>query len=219
MSCSSALDQFFKHYIASYDNALSELPRYYPLGEASPCIAEIFDDNPDNAVFWQPRLREEAGDFSNVEQALEIALHQDIHQFYGRYFSAPLQFSSPWGEGELLQAWNQTDFEYLQQNIIGHLIMKQKLKQAPTWFIGVLEDGDKMLTVDNATGAVWIEVPGEVQSEQVGTSISDFIGQLSPCIIPPVKPLVEPVTEWQHPGIWQRMKLMWWELTGAKKHK
>jgi SecY interacting protein Syd len=216
VSCSSALDQFFKNYIAAYDSALSEFPRYYPLDEVSPCIVEALVHNTDSAVLWQPVLREEAGSFSNVEQALEISLQQDIHQFYGRYFSAPLQFTSPWGEGELLQAWNQTDFEYLQQNIIGHLIMKKKLKQEATWFIGLLGDGDKMLTVNNDTGAVWIEVPGEKPSQCIASALSEFINQISPSIVPPIKPLDDADTQWQHPGIWQRLKIMWQDLIKKK---
>ena len=168
MSCSSALDCFIKNYLHSYQDTLSELPRYYPLGEASICIQGAFDENNDNnsdeVVYWKPVKRDDIADFHNVEHALSIQLHPDIHAFYGQYFSAPLYFNAAFGEGELLQAWNQTDFEILQQNVIGHLIMKQKLKQPLTWFIGVLGDGDEMLTVNNEDGSVWIEIPGQKQS-------------------------------------------------------
>jgi SecY interacting protein Syd len=213
VSCSSALEKFINSYLNSYQNALSELPRYYPMGVASPCIAQTFDEQSEDAVFWQPVKREPAGDFDNVASALAITLHQDINHFYASFFSAPLQFNSPWGEGELLLAWSLEDFEYLQQNIIGHLLMKQKLKQAPTWFIGVLSDGDTMITVENDTGAVWIEVPGEVPKQQLAPSIAEFITQLSPRITPAIKPVQEVDPQWQHPGIWQRMKLMWRDLT------
>ncbi|MBB1270561.1 SecY-interacting protein [Shewanella sp. SR44-3] len=213
MSCSSALEKFINSYLNSYQDALSELPRYYPMGVDSPCIMQTFDEQSEDAVYWQPVKREQAGDFDNVATALTMALHQDINQFYGTFFSAPLQFNSPWGEGELLLAWSLDDFEYLQQNIIGHLIMKQKLKQAPTWFIGVLDEGDAMLTVDNETGAVWIEIPGEVPNTELAASIADFIATLTPRITPALKPVQEINEQWQHPGIWQRMKLMWQDLT------
>jgi len=216
VSCSSALDCFIKNYLKSYQDTLSEFPRYYPVGEDSICIQGTFNADTDDTVFWQPIKRDNAADFSNVEHALNIQLHQDIHAFYGQYFSAPLQFTSSFGDGELLQAWNQDDFEHLQQNVIGHLIMKKKLKQPATWFIGVLGEGEQMLTVNNDDGSVWIEIPGQKQSSQVAPSLTQFLQQLSPMIKPPVKPSEDTSTLVDHPGIWQRIKIMWHTLLGKK---
>jgi SecY interacting protein Syd len=216
VSCSSALDCFIKKYLNSYQDTLSEFPRYYPLGEASLCIQGTFDANSDEIVFWQPVKRDNAADFSNVEHALNIQLHQDIHAFYGQYFSAPLPFTASFGDGELIQAWNQADFENLQQNVIGHLIMKQKLKQPSTWFIGVTGDDDQMLTVNNDDGSVWIEIPGQKQSTQIAPSLTEFLQQLSPLIKPPVKPIEETEIVADHPGIWQRIKTMWQSLRGKQ---
>jgi SecY interacting protein Syd len=216
VSCSSALEIFINKYLKAYEESLSELPRYYPLGEDSACIQGNYDKDSDQVVYFSPFKRKSSSDFNNVEQALEITLHPDINQFYGEYFSAPLMFASPWGEGELLQAWNQQDFEYLQQNMIGHLMMKQKLKQQPTWFIGVLGDGDEMLTVDNETGSVWIEIPGDKPKQKLADSLAEFINEISPRIAPPVKPAVDDDVQWQHPGIWQRIKLMWQYLLRKK---
>ncbi|AZG72699.1 SecY-interacting protein [Shewanella livingstonensis] len=216
MSCSSALDCFIKKYLNSYQDTLSEFPRYYPLGEASICIQGTFDANSDDVVFWQPVKRDVTANFSNVEHALNIQLHQDIHAFYGQYFSAPLPFTASFGYGELIQAWNQADFENLQQNVIGHLIMKQKLKQPLTWFIGVVGDGDEMLTVNNDDGSVWIEIPGQKQSSQIAPSLTEFLQQLSPMITPPVKPVEEIATVTEHPGIGQRIKTMWQHLSRKK---
>jgi|TARA_R110000851_G_scaffold14121_2_gene47708 SecY interacting protein Syd len=216
VSCSSALDCFIKNYLKSYQDTLSEFPRYYPLGEDSICIQGTFDANRDEIVFWQPVKRDNAADFSNVEHALNIQLHQDIHAFYGQYFSAPLPFTASFGDGELIQAWNQADFENLQQNVIGHLIMKQKLKQPSTWFIGVTGDDDQMLTVNNDDGSVWIEIPGQKQSTQIAPSLTEFLQQLSPLIKPPVKPIEETEIVADHPGIWQRIKTMWQSLRGKQ---
>ncbi|UCX04287.1 SecY-interacting protein [Shewanella glacialimarina] len=216
MSCSTALENFINKYLLAYQDALSELPRYYPMGEDSACIQGQFEQNSDHAVYFKPFKRKTSADFSNVEHALELSLHDDINQYYGQFYSAPLMFTSSWGEGELLQTWNQQDFEYLQQNMIGHLMMKKKLKQEPTWFIGVLGDGDQMLTVDNESGGVWIEIPGDRPKQRLADSLSAFIDQLSPRITPPIKPDTTEDTEWQHPGIWQRIKLMWQYLLRKK---
>jgi SecY interacting protein Syd len=209
VSCSSALDCFIKNYLKSYQDTLSEFPRYYPLGEDSICIQGTFNADTDDTVFWQPIKRDNVADFSNVEHALNIQLHQDIHAFYGQYFSAPLPFTASFGDGELLQAWNQDDFENLQQNVIGHLIMKKKLKQPATWFIGVLDDDDEMLTVNNDDGSVWIEIPGEKQRTKLAESLTAFLEQISPMIKPPSKPVEELPHTVDHPGIWQRIKTMW----------
>ncbi|MGI2066607.1 SecY-interacting protein [Shewanella sp. MF08487] len=216
MSCLPALDKFLQNYHKAYLTSLSELPRYYPQGEPSVCIQGEFQPELEQAVFWQPVKREVEGSFANVEHALELTLWPEINHFYGQYFSAPLLFDSKWGAGELLQVWNENDFDCLQQNLIGHLMMKKKLKQPPTWFIGLLDDGDKMLTIDNNDGSVWIELPGELPSQQLSPSLAEFIGALSPRITPPVKHEELPMPALEHPGILARFKLMWQNLMGKR---
>ena len=179
MSSLPALDHFLKRYHQAYLDKLGESPRYYPQGESSPCIEGDFlgdhGEGTETTVHWHPVNREDSVSFDNVNSALNITLKTDINAFFCTHFSAPLLFESTWGAGELLQVWNKTDFDYLQQNMIGHLMMKKKLKQAPTWFIGVLGDGDKMLTVDNSDGSVWIEIPGETPCEKLTDSLGTFI--------------------------------------------
>ncbi|MCH1928847.1 SecY-interacting protein [Shewanella sp. A25] len=216
MSCQPALDKFLDNYYRSYLSTLGELPRYYPQGETSLCIQGEFDVDSDEAVFWQPVKRETPGSFANVEHALELTLLPEINDYYGQFFAAPLLFDSKWGSGELLQVWNEDDFDSLQQNIIGHLMMKQKLKQPPTWFIGLLDEGDKMLTVDNSDGSVWIEIPGQLPSQQLAPSLVEFIASLSPRIAPPVKHEELPMPEVEHPGIFASLKRMWLNLMGKR---
>ena len=221
MSSLPALDKFLKIYHQAYLDKLGESPRYYPQGESSPCIEGEFSDDElmaemDKIVLWHPVEREDSVSFDNVDSALDIKLHSDINRFYCWYFSAPLLFQSKWGEGELLQVWNISDFECLQQNIIGHLMMKRKLKQPPTWFIGVLGNGDRMLTIDNSDGSVWIEIPGETPSEKLADSLESFIDSLTPRVAPPEIHIEESMAELDHPGIWHRIKLMWQNLKGSR---
>ncbi len=117
----------------------------------------MLQEDGEDPLLWQTIRREQPGSFANVSHALELPLHADIDEFYGQFFAAHLLFEADFGEGELLQPWSQDDFEFLQQNLIGHLMMKRKLKQPPTWFIGLLGQGDEMICVDNETGAVWRE--------------------------------------------------------------
>lgn len=220
MSSLPALDDFFKVYFQSYMEKLGELPRYYPQGEDSDCL---LDDDKDKVSAlelsqqWKAIRREISGTFDNIDHALDMTLHPSINGFYGHYFAAPLMFQSVKGQGELLQVWNQNDFEYLQQNLIGHLMMKQKLKQSATWFIGVLNEGDQMLVVDNSDGSVWIEIPGQEPHEKLANSLDEFIGSLTPRVCPPVRSIEETMPELDHPGIWQRIKMMWRNLRGKNE--
>jgi SecY interacting protein Syd len=201
-------------YHTSYQEKLGQCPRHFPRGEDSACIQGEFALDSDEAAFWLPVRREQAADFENVETALELALRPELGEFYGHYFAAPMLFTSPWGDGELLQVWNQQDFVYLQQNIIGHLMMKKQLGQAPTWFVGLLDEGDRMLTVDNADGSVWIEVPGESPSEKLTDSLGSFISALTPRVAPPVKHEEMPMPALEHPGIFAGIGRMWRNLLG-----
>ncbi|MGL4615048.1 MAG: SecY-interacting protein [Shewanella sp.] len=216
MSCLPALNKFLQNYHQAYLTTLGELPRYYSQGEPSLCIQGEYVEASTEAVSWLPVKREPPGSFANVEHALELTLWPDIHPFYGHYFAAPVLFDSNWGSGELLQVWNGADFDALQQNIIGHLMMKQQLKQPLTWFIGLLDDGEKMLTVNNADGSVWIETAGELPSEQLSHSLAEFIAGLSPRIAPPVKHEELPMPALEHPGMLASLKRMWHNLIAKR---
>lgn len=219
MSCLSALEKLLTDYQQAYLDCLGESPRYYAQGEASNCILVEDGQAVESAVdpvYWRDVQREHIANFDNVAHALSIDLHPDINEFYGHRFAAPIQFDAEFGEGELLQSWNEQDFEYLQQNMIGHLMMKSKLKQPSTWFIGVLGDGDVMLTVNNESGAVCKEIPGEVQGEELAPSLETFIQKLRPRITPPVAPIEEPVLDSEHQGLGARLKRMWHSLVGKE---
>ncbi|MCL1124359.1 SecY-interacting protein [Shewanella surugensis] len=215
MSSLPALTNFFNAYHQAYQEQLNECPRFFAKGEHSDCILDEVNLTQDEPVQWVSVIRDEAGNFDNLNQALKISLHTDIDALYGHYFSGPLMFDSSWGQGEILQVWNQNDFECLQQNIIGHLMMKKKLKQPLTWFIGVFDENDTMITVNNDDGSVWIEKPGEVQSTCLADSLNDFISQLTPRVSPAktyheLEEAMEGAAD--HPGIWQRFKSMYQHL-------
>ncbi|MCZ4338532.1 SecY-interacting protein [Shewanella colwelliana] len=220
MSSLPALDNFLAFYHQSYMDKLGEPPRYYPRGEQSDCIEgeylEGMDESQKVSVTWRAVKRQVKGSFDNIDHALEMTLHSDINHLYGDYFAAPLMFNSQWGDGELLQVWNDNDFDYLQQNLIGHLMMKQKLKQPATWFIGVLGEGDQMLVVNNEDGSVWIEIPGDEPQIKLADTLDAFISVLTPRVCPPQLVVEESMASIDHPGIWQRFKTMWQNLLGKR---
>lgn len=38
----------------------------------------------------------------------------------------------------MVQVWSESDFVHMQEILIGHLLMQQRLRQTPTLFIGRL---------------------------------------------------------------------------------
>ncbi|MBV2128237.1 SecY-interacting protein [Arsukibacterium indicum] len=134
----------------------------------------------DNQVSWQPVRQQPPADFSNVEQALELTLHPDIKQYYSLYYGAGLGASHSRGPLQLLMVWDQADVARLQENIIGHILMKRRLKQPETVFFAITDDDSIVLSVLNSTGEVYLETVGKDVKEKLASSLSDFFSQLSP---------------------------------------
>jgi SecY interacting protein Syd len=70
----------------------------------------------------------------------------------------------------------------LQENIIGHILMKKRLKQENTIFFGVTNEDDMILSINNETGAVWVERVGCKAHKKLADSLNDFIRQLTPAL-------------------------------------
>nr|WP_284730704.1 SecY-interacting protein [Shewanella jiangmenensis] len=210
----AALTNFHKIYADAFLQKLDEYPRCYTHERASPCLVSEADSRASEPQQWQWVKREPSANFDNIAHAMEIELHSDVNDFYGHFYAGTLQFDSPWGEGELIQPWNEDDFFLLQQNVLGHLMMKKQLKQPATWFIGLIGDNEEMLTVNNADGSVWKEVAGNEPHEKLADSLAAFIGQLHGRVAPPMlhQDVAPMVTE--HPGIIASMKRMWRNLLG-----
>jgi SecY interacting protein Syd len=92
-------------------------------------------------------------------------------------FSGEITTKSSDGELSLLFAWNEEDFARLQENIIGHIMMKQRLKQAETIFFAVTDEEDIIISVDNATGEVWAERVGCKPHKKVADSLQVLLSE------------------------------------------
>lgn len=142
----------------------------------SPCqIGEVVDER----IQWQPLLREQQGDFSGIEHALGLELHASIKAFYGDYFSAGLQMDYQQNPIELVQAWNEQDFELLLENIIGHLLMQRRLKKQTTVFIATTDDEMKVVSINNDSGEVVLEQLGKGIELVLANSLDEFLAKLA----------------------------------------
>jgi SecY interacting protein Syd len=181
INMNSVLDQAMDDFILRYQESPSAdelLQIEYDSSWPSPCYRQHRSDG--DLVGWAPVMREIPGDFKGIETALEMKIHPDVVSFYGRYWSDNLNAETKQGKLQLLQAWNEADFERLQENLIGHIMMKRRLKQADTLFFALTDEEDFILTIDNSSGAVLLEQIGLVAKETLTPNLSSFFKQLQP---------------------------------------
>lgn len=174
------------HFSQNYLQAYKEKFQHLPITEKdknwlSPCEQ---GSHQEDYSLWQPVKITEQLTFENVESALELTLHDDIKSYFTSIFCDSLDASCLEGELSLLFAWNSDDFSRLQENIIGHILMKGKLKQKITVFIAVTDNEDHIISVDNDSGEVWVEKVGCEPHKKLADSIAEFMLQLSPKLPP-----------------------------------
>ena len=181
------LRQFSEQYITVYQQKHGCLPTIEHDDEwPSPCEINATKRPilPQGEVYWQPVNVEKSEElsFTNVESALELTLHDDIKTYFTTLYSESIEAKCTEGELSLLFAWNKDDFERLQENLIGHILMKRRLKQEETVFFAVTDEEDMIISVDNVSGSVWVERVGCKPHKQLSVSLAQFISQLTPVV-------------------------------------
>lgn len=178
VSLASNYSQFIHQALQWHQQQQSVLTTWVDTASPSPCQhGDIIDNN----VAWQPVLQQPSADFTNVEQALELTLHDDIKTFYSQHYGAGLAAEHQRGKLALLMVWNNDDLKRLQENIIGHIMMKRRLKQRETVFFATTEDDAVLLSVLNSSGEVFVEHVGQEVSEKLADNLAEFFTQLTPC--------------------------------------
>ncbi|MCO4320433.1 SecY-interacting protein [Aliidiomarina quisquiliarum] len=131
-------------------------------------------------IAWQAVAQKPATAFANVEKALELTLHGSIKDFFSQFWAGDLHVRFRDHNFTLLQVQLPEDAERLQQNLIGHVMMKQRLRQPITLFIGVGNEDDLIVSVNNETGAVGLEYVGKEQHELLASDLIYFLERLEP---------------------------------------
>ena len=185
------LQQLSKQYINQYQQVHSHMPIIEHDDEwLSPCETALKDDAINDSVlskghvFWQPVniAQEQELNFENVESALALTLHSDVKTYFTTLYSENMEMTCEEGELSLLFAWNKDDFHRLQENLIGHIMMKQRLKQKETIFFAVTDEEDMIVSIDNNTGSVWVEQVGCEPHKKLADSLALFLSTLIPVV-------------------------------------
>jgi SecY interacting protein Syd len=173
-----ALDGFVQRYLVTAKKHPKMLVVEYDNDWPSECYTTLGNTGDD--VDWHPVKRSGVADFIDLEKALEMKIHQDVISYYSAYWSDNLSAETSKGYLQLLQPWNHDDFERLQQNLVGHILMKRRLKQPETLFIALTDEDDFIVTVHNTSGEVMLEQVGLTPKEVLAPNLSVFIQSLDP---------------------------------------
>lgn len=173
----TALDKLIMTYCESFEKSNQTLTIEFDADWPSPCYQETVEDG--EMACWKPVLMDQSVTFSNLEEGLSMAIHPDLISYYCRYWSNNIDVKTDRGNLQLLFAWNQQDLIRLQQNLVGHVLMKRRLKQPETFFIGLTDEEDFIISLDNQSGQVMLEQIGLVPQEVLASNLSDFIGGLT----------------------------------------
>lgn len=178
------LDSFINSYIDLVGNDNRELLTDFDADWLSPCLlaseAELADTPDGDKTTWRPHLQSASSHLGDLAKALEIEIHPDLEALFCRYYSHDLPAVTERGELDILQAWNQDDFERLQKNLVSHVLMKRRLKQPETLFFATTDQEDFIISIDVASGNVVLEQVGKVPTEVLAHNLASFMETLRP---------------------------------------
>lgn len=176
---STALTSFTQRYIDLWQQKTGDLPASADLyGVPSPCIVKTQDSQ----VFWLPQPFVADATLANIERALEIQLHPDIHEFYTRQYAGDMCADLGEHRFTLLQVWSEDDFIRLQENLIGHLVTQKRLKLSPTLFLATTESEMTMASLCNVSGNIVLEEFGSGKRTLLASTLAHFLDALRPVI-------------------------------------
>lgn len=169
---SEAIQAFTRRYCDSWQQHTGQPPVSTTLADSdSPCIQH----RTEHGVCWLPQPFTLPPTLSAVERGVEIALQPAAVAWYTSQFAADMEVHWRGEEITLLQVWNEDDFQRLQENLIGHLVMKRRLKQSPTLFIAATPHDTEIISICNLSGEVIREALGTKKRQVLSANVSDFL--------------------------------------------
>lgn len=171
------LSEFTQRYCLRWQQERQTAPQNDQLiGVDSPCLIATNE----NGITWQPQPFTLPKNLDAVSKGVDLIVQPSVVAFYTTQFAAEMPASFEGTSLTLLQSWNGEDFTLLQQNLVGHLVMKRRLKHSPTLFIATTDDDSTIIAVDNLNGNVILETLGKKQVKVLAPSLGDFLQTLRP---------------------------------------
>lgn len=173
----AALSDFTQRYCAQWQQDTGHAAASRDLyGIPSPCIVATHDDE----IWWHPLPFTLARNLDAVERALDIRLQPAVVALFTAQFAGDMSGTFAGQALSLVQVWSEEDFVRVQENLIGHLVMKRRLKQAPTLFIATTDSELEVISVCNLTGEVILEQLGTAKRQILAPSLENFLISLQP---------------------------------------
>lgn len=172
-----ALTEFTRRYCDLWERECGHPPASSELtGVPSPCTQETVQDE----IYWLPQPFTLAKNLDAVERALELRIQPAVVAWYTAQFAGDMTATLAGQTFTLLQTWSEEDFLRVQENLIGHLVMKRRLKHSPTLFIATTSSELEIVSVCNLSGEVFIEQLGTSQRTPLAPTLEQFIASLTP---------------------------------------
>ncbi|WP_409420596.1 SecY-interacting protein [Pseudaeromonas sp. ZJS20] len=133
---------------------------------------------------WRPSLRHAPASMANLETALDTRFHPAVTAFYCHWFSQPLAASFKGLAVTLVQPWNEEDYARLQENLLAHWLMQRRLKLPETHFLATTGRDDRVISLDNLSGEVWLEQLGVGGVARLAPDLASFLARLEPLVAP-----------------------------------
>ena len=174
MSISENLQRLYNEIRKLAEEKTGAAPRVFHDSQwPSPC--EISDTVENESVAWQQV--DQQGSLENLANALEVSFPAALSAYFSSFYSDNLFVSFDQKNLCLLQPWSDDDFDRLQQNITGHVLMKRRLKQADTVFFATCEEEDLLLVMKLEDASIWLEYLGKEPHHKLADSMDEFLSR------------------------------------------
>ena len=137
---------------------------------------------PEELITWKPVARPVDTNLANIEEALDVTLHPSIAALFCSFYADGIPCLFDGHPIDLIQAWNEEDFNLLQENMIAHFMMQKRLKKPASMFIASCSDEMQVISILNDTGEVQLETLGKKQEAILAPSLAEFLNKLQPVV-------------------------------------
>jgi len=175
-----ALQDLFTRHAKIWKDEKGTLPQQaFDATWESSCQVEKLSDA---LITWSAVARDNKVNLDNIESALDIKLDASIATLFCSFYADGIPCLYDGHPIDLIQVWNEEDFNLLQENMIAHFMMQKRLKKPASMFIATCSDEMQVISILNETGEVQLETLGKKQEAILAPNLATFLEQLQPVL-------------------------------------